>query len=273
MPHNRFDTRWGFAFPLAMLSVTAILASPAAATISASVLPYSPTSGWQSVYNGYATQENFEDTTLAPELSITLDGLAFATPETYTSLPGLYDPGSIYSDHENNQWDGTYAVTNYAYNSGLPAGAHWTNRWGNTAADLSQSITFHIGDGGASSFGVGMSDFQSLSSSSSPRTDHELFINGISYGTVESLGGAAFTPGQGPGGRNGYLQIVGSAATPIYSVEFVNLTLSDGLSFDALGYTAVPEAPAFLFLTVATIAAGVLGLRKRSSSHSASGTC
>lgn len=50
-----------------------------------------------------------------------------------------------------------------------------------------------------------------------PITDHDLYINGVDQGTLESLAGATWTPGLG---QNGYLVITATGGSSITSVGF-----------------------------------------------------
>lgn len=81
---------------------------------------------------------------------------------------------------------------------------------------------------GTTSFGIGLGNFQSLNSPLYPITNHELFVNGVDLGSIESLD-PSWTPGLG---RNAYLVIDATGTTSITSVGFENITSEDVLEFD-----------------------------------------
>ena len=182
---------------------------------------------------GY-TIDNFESTTLIPGLTIDMNG--FGVPDTVlTSLPNLYNENGCGTLSQNSAWDGTDAVINIASNAENSC---------STPANIAQTITFNYAPG-TTSFGIGMGNFQSLSGSQIPITNHELFVNGVDAGLLETLAGSAWTPGFA---RDAYLVVTGTGGTAITSVGFENLTNADVLIFDHLAVqpAAVPE-PAILF--------------------------
>ena len=250
---------------------------PLCATIFVSVIPYA--SNWQTTYNAFAIQESFEQLTLAPGLSITLNGNAFTTSQTYGGLPQLYDPAQpspFAGPQLNNPWDGTKMVTNYGYDASRPAGFNWNNAWAPTLSSAAQRITFNFA-GGASQIGIGLSNFQSENPASPDTswTNHRLYVNGIPLSQdIEALAGASWTPGGDF--RNGYLVITTTDATVINSVGFQNLNMpggvSEGLNFDALGFTPVPEPSIAGPLTVAGSLL-VMGARRPSSGCKRHGNC
>jgi hypothetical protein len=190
------------------------------------------------------TVDTFETTTLIPGLTITLSGGVPLT--TFTSLPALFDTSVCGSLSANSQWDGANAVIN------IP-----TNAVSNcsTPANIASQIALNYAPG-ATSFGVGFGNFQSLSFTQIPITNHELFVNGVDLGVLETLAGANFTPGLA---RNAYLRIDGTAGTVITSVAIQNLTATDVLVLDHVAVQAqasgVPEPAAG---TVTML--GILGL-------------
>src|SRR5262249_11503608 len=99
--------------------------------------------------------------------------------------------------------------------------------------------------------------FQSLSTGI---TNHELFINGIDMGVIETLAGANWTPGFG---RNAFVRIDGTGGTLITSIAFQNLTALDVLMFDHLAID-VPEPASALPATSALLWLG-LRLRRRAA--------
>src|SRR5215471_9114334 len=178
------------------------------ASIFVSIIPYS--SNWQSTYNAFAAKESFEHLALAPGLSITLQGGAFPAPQTYSSLPQLYDPAQpspVVGPQLNNTWDGTNMVTNFGYDPSLPAGANWLNAWVPNISSAAQRITFNFA-AGVTELGIGLSNFQSTNPPSPgfSWTNHRLYVNGIPLAQdIETLGGANWTPGADV--RNGYLVV------------------------------------------------------------------
>jgi hypothetical protein len=190
------------------------------------------------------TIDSFETTTLIPGLTITVSGGVPLT--TFTSLPALFDQGSCGSITDNSAWDGTHAVVNTPSNA--PSNC-------STPSNVSTQITLNYAPG-AASFGVGFGNFQSLNSPSFPITNHELFVNGVDLGVLETLAGANFTPGLA---RNGYLRVDGTGGTLITSVGIVNLTAPDMLVLDHVAVEAaasgVPEPGTIGFAML-----GLLGL-------------
>ena len=184
--------------------------------------------------------DNFEDSTLLPGLSISLAGGVPATTWT-SSLPNL----SNGFDCGIPTWDGTHAVSNSVNNMlnscQVPSG-------------LASTTTFTYAPG-TTSFGIGLVNFQSLSSPLFPLTDHELIVNGTDLGTLESLAGKTWTPGQG---LNAYLRIDATAGTFINSVAFRNLSTgeADYLVFDTLAVADFdePEPATVWLLLLGTVA-------------------
>jgi len=178
---------------------------------------------------GY-TVDTFETTDLIPGLTIQLSG---AVPTTnWTSLPNLFDENTCPPLHQNQAWDGTHTalnqITNQSLNCTAPPG-------------VANRITFNYAPG-ATSFGIGLSNFQSVNPPSPqfPVTNHELFVNGVDMGVIETLAGPAWSPGLV---RNAYLRIDGINGGSITSVAFENLpggAIEDGLMFDHLAVLPVP---------------------------------
>jgi hypothetical protein len=176
--------------------------------------------------------EDFEDTELLGSLSYRLGSPAAGT---FTALPAVF---SVSTDlaFTSNAWDGSRVLLGNAGNAFPEEVAR------------ASSVEFLIA-GGARSFGVGLSNFQSLSAPGPqfPSNDHRLQINGVDFGTLEALAG--WVPGRTL--RNLYLRIDASGLDTIKSVSFSNIgNGGDLLVFDHVATQAVPVPPAlFSFLT------------------------
>jgi RHS repeat-associated protein len=172
---------------------------------------------------GY-TIDSFETTALIPGLTIQLSGGVPTT--TWTSLPNLFDENTCGVLTQNQAWDGTQTASNQILNQ-------VTNC--NVAPGLANLVIFNYAPG-ATSFGIGLSNFQSVNPPSPrfPVTNHELFVNGVDMGVLETLAGAAWSPGLT---RNAYLRIDGTNGGLITSVGIENLLngpVGDFLMFDHL---------------------------------------
>jgi hypothetical protein len=197
---------------------------------------------------GY-TIDDFETTTLLPGLTIDLTGGVPAT--TWTTLPGLSGSCGIAA------WDGP----NFTINT-------ITNQFDNcnTPSGIAASATFNYTPG-TTSFGIGLSGFQSTNPPSPdfPITNHELFVNGVDLGVLETLAGANWTPGGVL--RNAYLRIDSNGASPITSVGFENLSGGDVMGFDRLAVQApavgAPEPGSGWLLLLGAVPVGWIRLRSR----------
>ena len=197
------------------------------------------------------TIDNFETTTLIPGLSITLSG--GVTTTTWTSLPNLLNPVAACGSLGTGPWDGTDV-----------ASSQIANQLGNCSgpAGLATLTTFNYAPG-TTMFGIGLSNFQSLNSSI-PVTNHELFVNGVDEGTIETLD-PTWTPGIA---LNAYLLITATGGSSITSVGFENLSTTqqeDFLEFDALAVRApastTPE-PATAWLLLSAVPAALWAGRR-----------
>jgi hypothetical protein len=193
--------------------------------------------------------ENFEDTTLIAGLSIVNTGGLFGAGVTWNSLPATFDPGT-FAFTVDNAWDGKNAMLNMPGNT--------------TATSTYAQLTEFKYAPGATSMGIGMSNFQSTSPASPffPITNHELFVNGVSQGVIETLAGAKLTPGIV---RNVYLRIDATGGDTISSIGIKNISgPDDAIVFDHLavqGFASpVPEPGGIL---LAGIGLAILGFRRR----------
>ncbi|HVP11465.1 MAG TPA: PEP-CTERM sorting domain-containing protein [Phycisphaerae bacterium] len=179
------------------------------------------------------TIDTFEQTALLPGLTISLSGGVTAT--TWTSLPNLFDTG-VCGSLSVGAWDGTHAATNSITNLLNSC---------TTPTGLAALTTFNYAPG-PTSFGIALSNFQSVNPPSPqfPITNHELFVNGVDLGVLETLAGANWSPGIV---RNAYLRIDTTGGSTITSVGFQNLVTTgqaDFLAFDRLAVlqsSGVPE--------------------------------
>lgn len=253
---------------LAVLLAIALFLSvePARAAIVVTVFPVSSydadTAAMDAALGitGY-TVEGFE--TLNPfagGLSVTFSGfvgsgnIPSGTPDrTITSLPNLFDATNVVG-HGDNTWDGTHALVNSS------GGDNVFDTLADANPPTATLTTFAVA-GGTTSFGVGLANFQPLGSPVAPITDHDLFVNGVSFGTIESLGGGQFSGGLE---RNAYVRIDATGGEVIMSVGFRNNggPVADKLIFDhvAFGPAAVPEPASAITLAVG--AAGLAAVRR-----------
>jgi hypothetical protein len=195
---------------------------------------------------------DFSTVTFPSGVSMVLSGGGEPTT-TWNELPVLYDQNTLPSECYNfagianlgiASWWGPYAATNLVTNQFISC---------NSPAGAAQTATFNITPG-ASSFGIGLANFQSTSPASPefPVTQHELFINGNDMGVLETLAGANWTPGIT---LNAYLRITATGKDVITSVGFENLTSADFLGFSHLALQYRSAAP-----TVTPVVVGKAGL-------------
>ena len=196
---------------------------------------------------------DFSSVTFPAGLSMVLSGGGEPTT-TWNALPALYDQNTLPSECYNfgdianlgiASWWGPYAATDIVTNQIVTSCE--------SANGVAQTTTFNITPG-ASSFGIGLANFQSTSPASPeyPITQHELFINGNDMGVLETLAGANWTPGIT---LNAYLRITATGKDLITSVAFENLTSPDFLGFSHLALQYRTAAP-----TVTPIIVGTAGI-------------
>jgi len=177
--------------------------------------------------------DGFESTTLLPGLTISLSGGVPST--TWTSLPALFDGDTFSSFTQNQSWDGTHEVGNATGN--LPNSI-------TTPSNIANLITFNYA-AGALSFGIGLSNFQSLNTGGGfAVTNHDLVVNGVNLGVLETLAAGAWSPGLT---RNAYLRIDATGGSTITSVGFESINQppseQDFLMFDHLAINATSAVP------------------------------
>jgi len=229
----------------AALPLCTLLSLPPTARAGITITGIAPGSEGPSIAS--ATIENFEDVTLIPGLTIRMGGVPSpGVNRMWTTLPRVFNPSlassccTLGGPFVNNAWDGVGALTNGGLGgtglSGLSPGDG--QFWDFVFAD---TVAFIMSPPKAL-FGIGLSNFQSAASGDPPRTDHELIVNGVSKGTLESL-----LPGWQSGQyiKNRYLLITATAPDAITTVAIQNVTLADGLVFDklALGDFTSPAMP------------------------------
>jgi hypothetical protein len=197
--------------------------------------------------------DDFETTAFVTGLTMTLSGNVATT--TYTGLPSLQDEHQC-GAYIMGAWDGTHVASN-AINNQLNSCY--------TPTGLASLTTFGYAQG-TTSFGIALSNFQSMSSPEFPVANHELLVNGVDMGSLEMLAGASWRPGMT---RNAYLLISSTADNLITSVGFRNVNGNDFLEFDHLAVGAgsgapgqVPEPASFVLLGSGLVL-GILGTRRR----------
>jgi 6-phosphogluconolactonase (cycloisomerase 2 family) len=175
---------------------------------------------------GY-TIDSFETTALIPGLTIQLSGGVPTT--TWTSLPNLFNGNTACPGQTSGQaWDGTDTASNQILNQITSC---------SSSPGVANLTTFNYAPG-ATSFGIGLSNFQSVNppSPSFPVTNHELFVNGVDMGVLETLAGAAWSPGLT---RNAYLRIDGTNGGVITTIAIANLSAAQGLDFLMFDHLAI----------------------------------
>jgi hypothetical protein len=194
---------------------------------------------------------DFSSLTFPAGLSMVLSGGGVQTT-TWNALPALYNQNALPADCYDfggianlgiASWWEPYAATNLVTNQASDC---------TSAAGTAQTTTFNIAPG-ASSFGIGLANFQSVDSPQYPITNHELFINGVDVGTIETLAGANWTPGIT---LNAYLRITATGRDSITSVGIENLAnAADFLGFSHLALQYASAAP-----NVTPVIVGTAGL-------------
>lgn len=151
------------------------------------------------------------------------------SPLVHEEILKMHEQGGCGSLTDNSTWDGTHGVINSTTNT-MNSCSTPTNISGTISANYSP---------GASSFGVGFGNFQSLSSPSFPIANHELFVNGVDMGVLETLAGANWTAGLA---RNAYLRVDGTNGTVINSIAVETLSATGATDVMVLDHIAVQAA-------------------------------
>lgn len=224
-------SRLRITFGTALILALSTAAPARAASISLTFFPSSMYNANTAVMDGALgitgyTIDTFEQTSLLPGLTVTLSGGVPVT--TWSALPNLLDESSC-GGLSAAAWDGTHYASNLTTNQLSNC---------NSPANIASSITFDYAPG-TTSFAVGLSNFQSPNSPQFPITNHELFVNGVDMGVLETLAGANWSPGIM---RNAFLRIDITGGS-INSVGFSNLTSSDFLVFDHLAVAPASTTP------------------------------
>ena len=171
------------------------------------------------------TVENFEDTVLQPGLSIVLsqwrdsnNNVTADGPVTFPgTLPAIWSPAVI--GFASNAWDGTHTMVNgHSFTWTYPFAAQ---------------VEFNFATP-RRAVGVGLSNFQH--DLASGNTFHTLTVNGVSMGRLENLAG--WTSGLV---KNRYVLVTGDVNTPIQSILITADTHYDGMIFDKLATSDLPD--------------------------------
>lgn len=228
-------------FRLLLLAGALVAAHPAPASAAITITGYAYGSEGPAITG--MTVENFEDVTLIPGLTIRMGG-GITTPALWTgTMPRVWNPATASScctlggPFPANTWDGSYALCNGGYGTGSTGlSPRNGNFWDFAFAD---SVCFLFSPT-VTEFGVGLSNIQSLGGPTGV-TNHELIVNGVSRGTLESL-----LPGYVPGVnvRFRYLRISATGGDVIQSVCVQNIQALDGLVFDKLAVSPDQSTPA-----------------------------
>lgn len=163
--------------------------------------------------------EDFEDVTLVEGLQVEIaDAVGNFTGSGVTSLPAVFDPvldDPFGDSFVEGVWDESRVLVNTEGNETIYYGS---SDW--------RPVAFHVPDGTA---WIGFS-MQQVSG------NHELYVNGVSRGRLESLGCVLGA------GRNGYL-VIGSddPAEPVVSVWFGGR--GDAFTIDHLVLADPDEVP------------------------------
>ena len=219
-----------------VLVIAALAGAPPVASAAITITGFAFGSEGPSIVG--ATIENFEDVNLVPGLRIRMGGVPGGHPNRNWegTIPRTWNPATVTSccaiggPFPANTWDGTLALCNGGLggvgNTGVSPGT------GNYFDFVFADTVYFVFSTPMSKVGVGLSNFQSLGGPI-PVTQHELIVNGVSKGLVESL-----LPGWAPGPnfRNRYLVIEATAPDAITSIAFQNVSNPDGLVFDKLAF-------------------------------------
>ncbi|MFT3683520.1 MAG: GC-type dockerin domain-anchored protein [Phycisphaerales bacterium] len=160
-----------------------------------------------------ATVEDFEDTTLAPGLSIFWSASG-GTVGPVTTLPRVFNPNTddpFGTAFNNGQWDGTHALISAPGNQSYSYSA--AQNWGDVELRFDPPVT-------AVGFSMQQAD-----------AEVTLVVNGTPAGGLSALSGLSFN-----GGRTGYIVVTASGGGTISTLKLDN-SGGDGFVIDHLLYT------------------------------------
>ncbi len=247
---------------LSRLAALALSTLAVGATQAAGTIALTPASSWGASdgvlgLNAASVIEDFEDTTLAPGLSVTVSNGAGGYGPTAT-LPRTFDPrptslggddafGNAFynfcgSTACSSIWDGGHVLLNTNNNNSMNYG---------TAVPWSD-VTFNFA-GGTKQVGF------SLQQNENPIN---VYVNGAFFGTL---------PGASGGGRNGYYRFDITPSTgpgDIWTAPITTMTLDgttgDAWTIDHLAFTAaVPEPGSWALWAVGLVGISGSLLRRR----------
>lgn len=188
--------------------------------------------------------DDFSSATLISGLTINLSG---GNAATWTVLPAIFNQNN-YPACGLVSWIGATGIVNYVGNTADCS----------TSTGLAQRVEFDY-PAGATAFGIGLANFQAFNT-------HELFVNGVDQGSLETLGGARWTDGLV---LNAYLLINGTAGTVITSVAVQNNSPGiDGFGFSDLAILPVTAGPSssdgpIPLSALGALGAGLIGIASR----------